>query len=1285
MSKFILIFIFFSSSLYAKSPTIGEYLKKIVKPNYAKKNDSSLPQFKKIRKKRDRNLELIKPPRFSGVFDYGKSDYARIEKEVDRGISQLVSLVEKYKRSQNRGEYWLRLGEFYSEKAQLIEFRAQERFEELMQLYNQKKRVQKPVLNIKQSRIYNKKAIKLYKWFVRDFPRDPKVDQALFFLGYNYFELNQDTVGIQYYKKLIKRYKRSIYINETYFALAEYYFERQNWKLSYKNYLKLFRKPKHRLFSLSMYKVSWVLYKMGKYKSAFRYLDRVLRLPHSKGSKKLSLKQQAINSLALFYSDGADYRNAMNYFSQVISDPKEKMQKLEDLAQYYSYTGKYSKSFYLYKKFIAQAPNSIKSFDYQSFIVNDSLSLRNRKKFWRELTLWAKQYSASSSWFQANRSHPDVYKKLNQIENFIRSYTLEKHKTAQKNRVIFSQQTALRSYNIYLNNFKKSKRYLEMLFFKGELLFDMRRYLQAAQAYERVTKEDSKSNPYYSKALYNLVLSYEKKLPPPKVLHKTYGKQTKKVPFRGVILKFKDSALGFLDRYPKSPNAFKIRYSLAMIYYYLNHFDSAIDFFTTVISLKPKSIQAEQSANLILDIYNLKKDYKKLIAASEKILKIKGVNLKIKKELWKIRVSAIFSELRQNEKDRTALDNAIKYESFYKKYASFSSGIDAAYNSAINYEKDKKWLKALIMYKKVIRSSVAKKQIKKNALRFIGFIYRHLAQYKKATFYFEKFVKQYPNHKDTLDMIYNIALLKEGVGSYQSALTYYQKYLDRSKKRDRFEVLYIIANLWEKNRNYMRAISYYRKYINSPRANAYSVLESAMKIGRIQLRLQRYSGFKQTRNLIKKLYTSYRSRGINEGLSFLTEAEFEYIRLTSFKKFKRIRIVGSQQNQKRALEKRLKLINQIKNQLKVLLSYKVADQVVSGLVLQGEVFYDMYKSVLKAPLPRNLNRATRNAYRQQIQQVANPFKQSAIESLSAAIEKAWNLNAYNKHLLKAFIFMRKLNPFHPGSGLEKSLPVYVEAEVGKEYLEERTLLGEREFLKNNLKESFVFRTVQKYLSEGKRVKKGMNLLSLYYVRKNKFKMAKVVLNEALKLYEKDPIFYNNLGVIFMKEKNIPKAQEQFEKALKLNPRFLPSNVNLASVAAHYRDQKRVLELSESKGLFDYYARWGVEYIKAINNYAIALSYKGSLLKAEGFYLKALEIQKHPWVRFNHAFYFARFKNNFKYADENMADVLKQTRGKKLYYFLNRSFKSYKRFKTLVRKMKKELSKKRDKTKQKSRK
>jgi len=190
----------------------------------------ALPQSEKLLtpKVMPRNMQVVRPPRNSEFYE-GSTKEVEYEKLLDKEISDLFQLSQRYRQSKNRGEIWLRLAERYKEKSKLIEFRKQAEYDKELKQYAEQKTKIRPRLDLRVAHDYNLKAIELYEWFIKDFPKDPKIDQALFFLGYHSFEVGRAQIGEGYYKRLVREYPDSDYVVESNFALGEYNFDNEAW------------------------------------------------------------------------------------------------------------------------------------------------------------------------------------------------------------------------------------------------------------------------------------------------------------------------------------------------------------------------------------------------------------------------------------------------------------------------------------------------------------------------------------------------------------------------------------------------------------------------------------------------------------------------------------------------------------------------------------------------------------------------------------------------------------------------------------------------------------------------------------------------------------------------------------------------------------------------------------------------------------------------------------------------------------------------------------------------
>src|SRR6185436_1734200 len=136
-----------------------------------KKQNIALPEVQKVQSSAV-PLYQVKPPRSNELLRDAGTDEQKLEQVTEQGIEELYKLTQQYSRSPNRGELWLRLAELYVEKSKYIEYRLQKDYDTKLALYLAKK-ASKPNLNLAQSREYNVKAIKLYEFYLRDFPKSP--------------------------------------------------------------------------------------------------------------------------------------------------------------------------------------------------------------------------------------------------------------------------------------------------------------------------------------------------------------------------------------------------------------------------------------------------------------------------------------------------------------------------------------------------------------------------------------------------------------------------------------------------------------------------------------------------------------------------------------------------------------------------------------------------------------------------------------------------------------------------------------------------------------------------------------------------------------------------------------------------------------------------------------------------------------------------------------------------------------------------------------------------------
>lgn len=1012
-----------------KAKTVGELLKGIesrAREVKFKKQSSSLPDFAGFNGAPKVNLSAIKPPASSTLYYEEGTNENELEKVTDQLINQAYRLTQQFKTSKRRGELWLRLAELYVEKSRLIEYRIQTEFDVALRNYQSGQSKVRPKLNLSASQDYNRKAIQLYEWFLRDFPKDSKIDQALFFLGYNYFELGDEKKGKEYYERLTKEYPNSSYVEESNFALGEYYFEQEKWKEALTYYAKVATNKRARLFSFALYKSAWCLYKSGRVKDALASLERVIRAGRvAKGSKdessggvsRIRLATEAMKDLVVFYAEVGAPKDAREYFEKVAGE-KNTFGLTEKLAYYYADTGNRDGARYLFKEMIDLRPNAPKAYDYQYQIVSMYAASGNNTVFKEELYQWISNYGPESAWHEANLKNTELVAKATQlIETTLRNFILQQHQTAQNSRAEYSQKMARSGYELYFSTFKNSPRLDEMHFFYAELLFDMQDFERAAYHYTWVGTNAQQSK-YYERSMLNAVLSLEKKLPTAEEIKKIVGNANEPVEFDRTLKAFETAAIAYTEATPKGENVVPIRYKLGSLYYYYNQFDKALKIFDEIITKHPKTQYAEFAANLTLDIYNLRKDYVGLESAGQKILANPDLaGSAVGSQIKGILQRASFKKAQDLEATKDYGRSAEAYEGFAVGNPASDLRVTAMYNAGVNYERAGNLVKALAMYAFVVGSK-SNEGLRKNASKFAAGLYEKTGQYAKAAEAFEAYASQNIKDKEAVNFFFNAAVIRDGMNSYTPAINNYQKYYDLSRNRDRNTAIFLIAKIWHRRGSPRKAIDYFKQYFATSPSDKVTLMETVYTLAKIHEQMGQQKAAQEWYEKTVAIQRRISKPDAPIGVNYAAEAKFKLV-YKFYDDLKAIKIPANPQNQAKAVQQKLAALDRLKNELAAVIRYDDGYQVVASLTLIGQAYQHMAAAIYAVPMPKGLDEEGLKQYKAGVDGIAKPFQEKAVENYKTALEKGRQLEGYNDWMKVAYRELGNLGALQVSDSGEK--------------------------------------------------------------------------------------------------------------------------------------------------------------------------------------------------------------------------------------------------------------------------
>lgn len=976
--------------------TIGDMLKGISKTmkKESEKRSQNRSQIPKMAEEKapvttKRDLLRIKPPKSSVLTADPTSLEAEYEKTIDVAIKELYELVKKFEKSKNRDKLWLRLAEQYVEKGKILETRLQLDYEQALKRFQSGESKREPVLNLQPTRVFYLKAIDLYKFYLRDFPKGDKVDQALYFLGYTHFELGNVKVGSEYYNELSRRFPKSPFVQESQFALADHKFDNERWDEAYELYEKVVQSRNERLYQLALYKLAWSAYKKGKNDIALKHLEKVIRysaqVDREQTVRKMRLINEASKDLVSFYAQTGRFDNAESYFSGLVGK-KRTLTMLEQLAYHYSDSGHREGTLFLFKRLISENPTAEKAFDYQKQIVTVFATSGQSKIFNEELHRWVNDYGPSSEWAEHNSKNTEVVSKAHEdMEKNFRRYIQDMHRGAQNTRLSGVQKRTHEEYLLYIEKFPSALKIDEMHFFHGELLYDMQQYQLASVEYLWVTQH-RKDSKYFEKAFLNAVLANQQLLPSEQEIKRRALQESKEIAMEPSVKQYIEVSEDYLSAFPKSDRAAEINFHIGVLYYSYHQNSKALKVLTQLVERFPNSTQSMAAAHLVLDIFNREENYEALENSGRKFLAIPAIrNNKVGQQIQDVVEKAGFKKAQLLEGDKQYVESAKAYEQFAQKNPTSKLSTSALFNAAINNEKGGNLSDAMKQYH-VVASRKSEKDLSKKSTQLLARLYQVTGQYAKAAFQFEHIEKEFPNEPASRDMLYNAAVIWDGLRYDSKAIEGYKKYIGLAKKSDdRAKAYFLLGQIYRRQKNYGMAIHNFKNFLQETSSNKENIIEAHWRIAKLASESGRSS--EETQWWHKTVDIQKRLGGSTLGVRYAAEAQFN-LALPNLAELKKISIPADPAMQASALKRKIGLIDRMNQQFGEVIKYDVGEFIVASLTVLGQGYSHMYGAITQAPLPKGLGPDKIDEYRAAIEKMASPYREKAVANLKGAIDKS---------------------------------------------------------------------------------------------------------------------------------------------------------------------------------------------------------------------------------------------------------------------------------------------------------
>jgi len=272
------------------------------------------------------------------------------------------------------------------------------------------------------------------------------------------------------------------------------------------------------------------------------------------------------------------------------------------------------------------------------------------------------------------------------FEKQLRDLATRSHQRGKKSRGIIKEdyfEKAAAFYNLYFATFKNSQHSVKLAMNMGDTLYRLKNYLKSGDYYLRVFKGEFGKTSQRGDSIKNAIYALQK--------NKEYSfYETRRV--NGLLIEALKNYMRFDKSKVKDP---KTNYSLAKAYYDQGFYQSALPKLYGYIKKFPKAKYSADAADLILDYYNVKSDFKGIIRASNKILAMKIPNASLNSKVSQIRDQAKLQKLQKIVHNNAG--GGSTGESYLKHAANLSSDLrNIALKKALESSKAEKDFKTFM-------------------------------------------------------------------------------------------------------------------------------------------------------------------------------------------------------------------------------------------------------------------------------------------------------------------------------------------------------------------------------------------------------------------------------------------------------------------------------------------------------------------------------------------------------------------------------------------------------------
>lgn len=543
-----------------------------------------------------------------------------ITKSENKAIESLQRIIEKKKGTPEEAGLLYRLAELYMRRAK------SGRFFDL----NTKKQQFVSNVDVRDATTYLNSAIKIYDNIIVKFPKYENLDAVHFNIAMASLQTRQAEKAKMHYTKITTDYTKSPIYPDALLELGEIYYNQHNFQAALDQFKKIEAFPKSKAYPYGTYKSAWCYYNMHQNDLAVNKLKEVVKNnPPGVEARRYNMRKEALRDLTLFVENNIPPEQLYSFFQKITTED-ELGEVMINLATLYESHSLQKEVNVFLKEFIEKnelSPQTPKAYA-RLIDVNEALKQRETVLAYMEKLsehCYEKDFSKDSTCkTEFKKISLDISKKWWDIW------------LKNKNHVEFSKLTE-KAFEILLSKDDPSNPDSLSRFAYAELLFQMGKYDKASENYEIVSLDKKVDAAKKHDALYGAIYSMDKMIEKDKKQEDILADSQQKLTQR------------YITEFPKGEYLEPLKFKLGFLAYQKQNIEEALKYLLPLSTAAKDSKLKLKSEDIVLDIYNLKKDYKSIQSFAQKAST--GTSEDRRKNLDQIQQEAHFSQM-QIEMDK---------------------------------------------------------------------------------------------------------------------------------------------------------------------------------------------------------------------------------------------------------------------------------------------------------------------------------------------------------------------------------------------------------------------------------------------------------------------------------------------------------------------------------------------------------------------------------------------------------------------------------------------------------